>query len=166
MGVSAGWERRRSPLHCSGWRGHTALVRRDRCSSAKLRLSPATGPPWSVWRSRTMTFQRRTQTEMKDLCHSSPVSKVRPCAFRRRLCFDGPTTRFDGEKDQGQLWSDQIPTTSAGDCHALVEAVTAEGSTRFPPNGGPSGRSSGAASRGAGCVGRKPTRTSASPAER
>ena len=72
--------------------------------------------------SGATTSQKRRKPK-RNLCHSSPVCEVRHCAFRRPYDFDGPTTRFDAGKDQGQLGSDQIPTTSAGDCHALPSCV-------------------------------------------
>ena len=51
-------------------------------------------------------------------CHSPPVSELRRSVRRKRGDFDA-STRLDGEKDRGQLWSDPILSTSPGVCHAL-----------------------------------------------
>ena len=55
-------------------------------------------------------------------CHSPPVSELRRSVSRRRCDFDG-STRWGGEKDQGQLRSNPIHSTSPGGCHGAGDSI-------------------------------------------
>ena len=65
--------------------------------------------------------------------HSPPVSELRPCRISQTMRFRWDFySKLDDGKDRGQLWSDLIPSTSLGDCHALL-GVTGKKSSGVAP---------------------------------
>ena len=63
---------RGSPLRCSCWHVHTALPRRDSWSTARLRVSPATGPlPSIAARERQLLRREENRKETSVTRHRS-----------------------------------------------------------------------------------------------
>ena len=72
--------------------------------------------------------------------HSPPVSELRPCRISQMVRFRWDFySKLDDGKDRGQLWSDLIPSTSLGDCHALL-GVTGKKSSGLAPRRSPDPR--------------------------